>query len=78
MTALTTAAEFCRELGRRHVIYELRIVRDGALMLSAAVPGERWEIELFEDGRIELERFISQGVVEAPGALAELLAWFED
>jgi hypothetical protein len=78
MTALTTAAEFCRELDRRHVTYELRIVRDEALMLSVAVPGERWEIEFFEDGRIELERFISQGVVEAPGVLAELLAWFDD
>lgn len=78
MTALTTAAEFCRELDRRHVTYELRIVRDEALMMSVALPGERWEIEFFEDGQIELERFVSQGVVEAPGALTELLAWFDD
>lgn len=77
MTALTTAAEFCRELDRRHVVYDLRIVRDEALMMSVAVPGERWEIEFFDDGRIELERFVSQGVVDAPGALAELLAWFD-
>jgi hypothetical protein len=76
MTALNTAADFCRELEQRHIIYELRIVRDEALMLSVAVPGERWEIEFFDDGRIELERFVSQGVVEAPEALAELLAWF--
>lgn len=72
------AAEFCRELDRRHAAYELRIVRNEVLMLSVAVPGERWEIEFFEHGRIELERFISQGVVEAPEALAELLAWFDD
>jgi hypothetical protein len=78
MRVAATAAEFCRELDLRHVTYELRIVRDAALMLSVAVPGERWEIEFFEEGRIELERFISQGVVEAPGALAELLAWFDD
>ncbi len=78
MTALTTAAEFCRELGRRHVTYELRVVRDEALMLSVALPGERWELEFFDDGQIELERFISQGVVEAPEALAELLAWFDE
>lgn len=78
MTALTTAAEFRRELDRRHVTYELRIVRDEALMMSVAVPGERWEIEFFDDGRIELERFVSQGVVEEPGALTELLARFDD
>jgi hypothetical protein len=78
MTALTTAAEFCRELDRRHIGYELRIVRDEALMMSVAVPGERWEIEFFDDGRIELERFVSQGVVDAPGVLTQLLAWFDE
>jgi hypothetical protein len=78
MTALTAAAEFCRELESRHMAYDLRIVRDEALMLSVAVPGERWEIEFFDDGHIELERFISKGVVEAPEALSELLARFED
>jgi hypothetical protein len=78
MTALTTAVEFCRELDRRNVIYELRIVRDEALMMSVAVPSERWEIEFFDDGQIELERFVSQGVAEAPSALAELLAWFDE
>jgi hypothetical protein len=36
------------------------------------------QIEFFEDGRIELERFVSEGVVEAPGALTELLAWFDE
>lgn len=78
MTALTTAAEFCRELDRRHVTYEIQIAREEALMLSVAVPGERWELEFFDDGRIELERFVSQGVAEAPGALGQLLAWFDE
>ena len=78
MTALTTAAEFCRELDRLLVTYELRIVRDEALMLSVALPGQRWELEFFDDGRIELERFVSQGVDEAPGALTEVLAWFDE
>jgi len=78
MTALSKAAEFCRELDRRHIAYELQIVRDEALMMSVPVPGERWEIEFFDDGQIELERFVSQGVAEAPSALAELLAWFDE
>ena len=78
MTALSKATEFRRELDRRHVAYEFRIVRDEALMMSVALPGQRWEIEFFEDGRIELERFVSQGVAEAPSALAELLAWFDE
>jgi hypothetical protein len=77
MTALTTAAEFCRELDRRQVGYELKIVRDEALLLSVAVPGERWEIEFFDDGHVELERFTSQGVADAPDALRQLLDWFD-
>ena len=78
MTALSTAAEIRRELERRHITYEFRMARDEALMMSVALPGERWEIEFFDDGRIELERFTSQGVVDAPGVLADLLAWLDD
>ncbi len=78
MTALTAAAAFGRELHRRHVLFELHIVRDEALMLSVALPGERWEIEFFDDGRIEVERFVSRGVGEAPDALTQLLAWFDE
>ena len=74
MTVLSDAAELCHELDRRHVAYQLLIVRDAALMVAVTLPGERWEIEFFEDGRIELERFVSQGVVNARGVQAELLA----
>ncbi len=74
MTVLSDAAELCHELDKRHIAYQLLIVRDTALMVSVALPGERWEIEFFEDGRMELERFVSQGVVDAPGVQAELLA----
>jgi hypothetical protein len=78
MTALSTASKFCHELDRRGVAYEFQIARDEALMMCVALPGERWEIEFFDDGRIELERFVSQGVVAAPRALAELLASFDE
>jgi hypothetical protein len=77
MTALFNAAELCRELDRRHIAYQLQIVREAALMVSVAIPGERWEIEFFEDGHIELERFVSQGVADAPDVHAQLLSWFD-
>jgi len=47
-------------------------------MISVALPGERWEIEFFEDGHIELERFVSQGVADAPGIRAELLGRLDE
>jgi hypothetical protein len=78
MTALFKAAELCHELDSRHIAYQLLIVRDAALMVAVAVPGERWEIEFFEDGHIELERFVSEGVADAPDVRAQLLARFAD
>lgn len=74
MTALSKCVGFCRELDHRHIEYSLLIARDEALMISLAVPGERWEIEFFDDEHIELERFVSQGVVDAPNVLSDLLA----
>jgi hypothetical protein len=76
-TALSAALRLCEELDRRKAMYEVRIVR-GALMIAAAVPGERWEIEFFDDGRVELERFVSQGVLEQPTAPDDLLRYFDE
>jgi hypothetical protein len=32
-------------------------------MVLVTVPGERWEVEFFADGSIEVERFISNGEI---------------
>lgn len=77
MTALAGASALCAELDRRHLVYQLAVVRQGALMVSVAIPGERWEIEYFDDGHIELERFVSQGVEEAQDPYAGLLPYLE-
>lgn len=77
MTALRAAHTLCSELDRRRANYELKIVRD-ALMVMVSVPGERWEIEFFDDGRVEVERFISQGVSEDQDAATRVLEYFDD
>jgi hypothetical protein len=41
--------------------YRLEHSRSDALMVVITVPGEIWEVELFEDGHIEFERFVSTG-----------------
>ena len=47
-------------------------------MVLVAVPGERWEIEFFEDGAIEIERFgSSAGISSGAKALAKLQQLFE-
>jgi hypothetical protein len=78
MSVFETIYEVCQELDHRRIPYELRIVRPEAIMVSVAVPGERWELEYFEDGRIEVERFRSQGVESKPEALQQLLGYFDE
>lgn len=78
MTALSRASELCQELRLRHASFEVMITRDDAIMVSFAIPGERWEIEFYDNGTIELERFVSQGVTNAPDVLEDLLAWFDE
>ncbi len=52
---------FLDQLEKSRIAYSLKHVRD-TLMVVISVPGERWEVEFFEDGEIEIERFMSQGV----------------
>jgi hypothetical protein len=66
--------EFCAALDRLHVYHDLQVVRDQALVVTIAIPGERLEIEFFADGNIEIERFVSQGVEAASnGQLDQVL-----
>jgi hypothetical protein len=78
MTVFEKAYELCRALDARRVPYVLNLTRPEALMLSVAVPGERWEIEFFEDGHIELERFVSSGAEAEPAAAEKLLGYFDE
>lgn len=51
-------------------------VRDEAIMVEIAVPGERWEVEFFGDGRVEVEVFKSPGITGGEEELARLLEDF--
>jgi hypothetical protein len=53
---------FCAALEQRRARYDVLVARPDAVMVALAVPGERWEIEFFTDGRIEVERFVSRGL----------------
>ena len=54
--------EFLNELEAKKIYYKLNKVRD-AIMVEIAVPGERWEVEFFDDGTVEIEKFISSGKI---------------
>ncbi len=62
------------KLEQSGIHYTLAHTRDQALMVSVAVPGERWEIEFLSDGIVEIERFISNGSIDNEDRLSELFA----
>ena len=78
MSATDQLLSFCAALEQRRARYDVLVVRPDAVMVSLAVPGERWEIEFFTDGRVEVERFVSQGVEERATAVEDVLRFFDE
>jgi hypothetical protein len=69
---------FLGQLEQRGIGYTLAHHRDEAIMVSVAVPGERWEIEFLGDGSVEVERFTSQGEIYGEEALSELFTRYAE
>lgn len=68
LSSLSSVLDFLDCLEVAGLPYRLEHVRN-SLMISLATPGERLEIEFFDDGRIEVERFRSTGEIEGEDAL---------
>lgn len=62
------------QLKERRVWHEMYYCRDEAVTILVALPGERWEIDVFANGIVEIERFKSTGEIADSSALAELFA----
>ena len=61
--ALKKLVDFLEKLESLKIHYALEHNRSDSIMVLVAVPGERWEIEFFPDGHIEVEVFSrSKGV----------------
>src|ERR1044072_36971 len=69
---------FLNDLERKGVSYTLARNRDESIMIIAAAPGERWEIEFLDDGSVEIERFISNGQIYGEEVLSELFARYQE
>ena len=70
--AALTVQEFIRDLGRAGRPFTLTCVREGAVMVQVALPGERWEVEFFDDRDPEVEVFRSDGEIAGPDVLTRL------
>ncbi len=68
---------FLEELENKKIYYRLEKIRD-SIMVCVAVPGQRWEIEFFGDGKIEIEIFASNGVIYGEKEIETLFKNFSD
>jgi hypothetical protein len=69
---------FLKRLEAARIHYSLACYREGVLMVLVTVPGERWEVEFWADGSIEVERFVSNGEICGENALSELWTKYAD
>ena len=74
---------FMEKLEEHKIYYRLNKTRDNAIMVEVAVPGQRWEIEFNTYGEqgflaIEIEKFISEGIMHDEKELDVLFRDFSD
>ena len=70
--------EFIDRLRAKKIAFSLTSVREGTIMVQIAVPGERWEVEFFANGDVEVEKFCSSGEITGETAIKELFERFAD
>ena len=75
--ALKKLVAFLQTLEANAIPYHLDSFRDSVAVLIA-IPGERWEIEFFDDAHVEVERFRSSGEIGDESAFSLLFADDDD
>jgi hypothetical protein len=75
--SLQALLDFLTGLERAKINFRLDRCREDTILVRVDVPGERWEVEFFANGEVEVERFgpTERGVgggQEARQLLAEL------
>lgn len=69
---------FLDRLDQSNIYYSLDHIREGSMLVSVTVPGERWEVEFMKDGSVEVERFVTTSSIEGRGSLEGLFERFSD
>jgi len=78
MNSLEKLLRFLDRLEEHQIYFQLARYRSEAVMVRVDVPGERWEVEFFADGHVEVEVFYSKTGVEGEEALDRLFAAHAD
>lgn len=62
MNELNNLIRLLDKLEKNKIYYRLNKIRS-SILVEVAVPGQRWEIEYLSDGTVEIEKFISTGMI---------------
>ena len=68
---------FLEQLEEAGIFFTLQRIRE-SIMVNVVVPGERWEVEFFEDGHVVVERFLTAGDLLDEKALNSLFDKFAE
>jgi hypothetical protein len=66
--SLQKLLNFLDELESHKIYHRLERNRSEAIMVRVDVPGQRWEVEFFADGTVEIEIFVSENGILSEGA----------
>ena len=75
---LQKVLELLGRLQQAKISYKLAHNQEDAITIEVAVPGQRWEIDCYSNGTIEVEIFKSDGAIRGEPAIDELLRDFSD
>ncbi|MCL2812255.1 MAG: hypothetical protein FWD25_10285 [Clostridia bacterium] len=83
MTSLNELIELLERLEEKKIYYKLDKTRVDTIMIEVAVPGQRWEVEYNTYGQpgkcqVEIEKFVSNGIIYDENELEVLFRDFSD
>lgn len=68
--------DFLERLERENLWYRLEYIRPETICVCIVIPGEHWEVEFFDDGHIEFERFVTTSEIGDEAALEKHIQLF--
>lgn len=78
LSSFAKLTQFLAQLDAEQIYHTLSHHREESVMVNIAVSGQRWEVEFFVDGSVEVEKFISAGDITDEATLSELFEKYGD
>ncbi len=75
---LQRLVQLLERLDRAHIYFTLAHNQEDAVSVQVVVPGERWEIDCYPDGTIDVEVFKSDGKILNETIVEDLFARFAE